>query len=311
MAKHRVGSQINAKRTRSVTTSGAATRKLVEDRTGKPYRRPRTSFNNTTGLFEDPDPKPDMASKMQAELRERNHHTRPASKVAELGRVRNLSRRDYSLERGPIVISDNHKWHWERGFYEAANRSQSAPGWVRWETIAIKPKPEAVTLTVIETTVEQVAEELGKAMRPAAEIPDCLKTKWAKDKADHSRPCLEQLTDDPANLTSSHLMHVIENVSKTAAFQDAMCRGDRFDLGFGIYIKAQGYTCDIHCPLPPGRGERWGHMSRGIEVCIVNGGRYQPISAMLFQGNIQRFVLDVLPRIETPEMEVKRKGAAA
>jgi len=197
---------------------------------------------------------------------------------------------------------------------EAERRSQAAPVATLVELVKEAPAETAdvrPALTLIETTVERVAADLGQAMRPAAEIPDCLKTKWEKDMADHNRPCLEQLTDDPANLTSSHLMHVIEHISQTAAFQDAMRRGDSFDLGFGIYIKPGGYNCDIHCPLPPGRGERWGHMSRGIEVVNVRDGKYQPIGAMQFQGNIQRFVLDVLPRIETPEMEAKRKGAAA
>jgi hypothetical protein len=404
MAKHTVGSKINARRTRSVTTSGAETRKLVEDITGKPYRRPRTSFNNTTGLFEDPEPKPDIASKMQAELRERieEHVTRPASEPAELGRVviepwrvgpdieahalvgyvpvilgthmqpkndicyvvvveatapfvcqncdheigigepcgrydgSNKERqgfkwcwhciktrghwRDYAFQvddhyrpdRGDDPVTAYHKrmsYLWN----EAERRSQAAPVVTLVELAKEAPAETAeprLTLFVVETSVEEAAE-LGKAMRPAAEIPDCLKTKWAKDMADHNRPCLEQLTDDPANLTSSHLMHVIEHISQTAAFQDAMQKGDGFDLGFGIYIKPGGYNCDIHCPLPPGRGERWGHMSRGIEVVNVRDGKYQPIGAKQFQGNIQRFVLDVLPRIETPEMEARRKGAAA
>jgi hypothetical protein len=54
--------------------------------------------------------------------------------------------------------------YWD-GMNEAANRSQSAPGWLRWETITIKPKAEAVTLTVIEGGVKALAADLGNKER--------------------------------------------------------------------------------------------------------------------------------------------------
>jgi hypothetical protein len=201
--------------------------------------------------------------------------------------------------------------HWD-GMAEAARRSQSAPGWLRWETIAVRPQADTrPTLTVIETTVADVAADLGKVMRPAARLPMTTEqqdfvTRFAQAhgktwtppaETEDCRPYLERFTDAPANLTSSHIMAAIEDLAQTAAFQDAMRKGDAFQLGFGIRIKRGQHGCDIYCPLPPGRGERWGHMSRGIEVVTVRDGKYLPIGAMKFQGNIQRFVLDVLPRI--------------
>jgi hypothetical protein len=232
--------------------------------------------------------------------------------------------------------------YWD-GMAEAARRSQSAPGWLRWETIAVRPQANArPPLTVIETTVADVAAELGKPDRleKAAhwdnegairlvnwlldEHADPRRWNTARHIAEElvaeaegrydwktgtitpksptdSRPYLERFTDAPANLTSSHIMAAIEDLAQTAAFQDAMRKGDVFQLGFGIRIKRGQHGCDIYCPLPPGRGERWGHMSRGIEVVNVRDGKYLPIGAQRFQGNIQRFVLDVLPRIVIEE----------
>jgi hypothetical protein len=54
--------------------------------------------------------------------------------------------------------------HWD-GMNEAANRSQSAPGWLRWETITVKPKAKTVALTVIEGGIATLAADLGQPDR--------------------------------------------------------------------------------------------------------------------------------------------------
>jgi hypothetical protein len=303
---------------------GAAGRIARDEYPGE-STNPIRSFNTKTGLFERP------------------HVTRPASKPAELGCVVNKSTFVH-----PDIAAHALTAYWQQvrywdGMIEAARRSQSAPGWLRWETIAVRPQAETrPALTVIETTVADVAAELGKpdqlekvahwdnegAIRLVNwlldEHADPRRWNTARHIAEElvaeaegrydwktgtitpksptdSRPYLERFTDAPANLTSSHIMAAIEDLAQTAAFQDAMRKGDAFQLGFGIRIKRGQHGCDIYCPLPPGRGERWGHMSRGIEVVNVQHGKYQPIGAQRFQGNVQQFVLDVLPRIVIEE----------
>lgn len=187
---------------------------------------PARVFNPQTGLVE----KPPI--------------TREASKPATKGKVVNLSRRDYSQARGPIVRSDNHAvYHW-RGMMEAARRSQSCPGWLRWETILIKPK-NIVQFKTITLTFENVADKLssGEALAPAASLDD--PKAWERARNDAERLGYCEPDEQPDELPPSQ-----RQIISTARQEFAACvrggernshtnsnRATHLDLDNGLYVR--------------------------------------------------------------------------
>lgn len=133
------------------------------------------------------------------------HITRVARKPAPKGKVINLSRRAYSIARGPIVRSDNlGVYHW-RGMIEAARRSQSCPGWLRWAAIKVQPAP-ALTLVKSDET-PAITRSDAQAWQTAREQAAALVAKmstWPPSEVKtvvRNRP--EEAAFDPADYPSS------------------------------------------------------------------------------------------------------------
>lgn len=223
------------------------------------------------------------------ELRTRNHHSRPASQPPELGRVVNKSkpapRRDYSSCRGyefPLA------GYYAVGMREAARRSRSAPGWLRWETIKAKPAPP---LTVIhcEDAVSKLAEQKRQpeSLAAAATLKmsdfDAPQTDAGKRFAAAHRPQVQPATDPddypmtPDAIIASAAGTFVDELTNVKKGQYGYADGQRknqLSLGHGLFVhtetSARGETgLYVYHEDNAGYSELIG--------CLTDAGKWVPI----------------------------------
>lgn len=186
MSKFTVGSKINARRKRSVTTSGARTRKLVEDRTDVPYAAPHISFDHSTGKHVDMPPRPNPTVEVQKNMTE---HLKASGRLPEPEACPHITR---EIPRKSAPKSDTIKimpaWeidpdiaahvlttYWQQrywsGMIEANRRSQAAPDWA---PPAEQPKEQAgeaqdtKTLDITEAIAAKLAADMSQPEQLAA-----------------------------------------------------------------------------------------------------------------------------------------------
>jgi hypothetical protein len=98
------------------------------------------------------------------------HYTRLASTPAPLGRVMNKSQFVHPDIEAHMLTTYAHGLKLQRieyGMAEAARRSQSAPGWLRWETIQVQPAPNLSIVKGFDAKqrMQALAADLGTPER--------------------------------------------------------------------------------------------------------------------------------------------------